>query len=103
MPDPSSPFLDTLLPVGTRNLAAHANAVTCVLAGRTGPLRLECDGRRIDGDLLLVRPGVVHAVALAERGAERASATPSPRPDWTVPAWTITEEELRKDLEHGRR
>ena len=70
MPDPSSPFLDALLPVGSRKLAAHANAVTCVLVGRTGPLRLECDGRRVDGDILLVRPGVVHAVALAERGAD---------------------------------
>jgi AraC-like DNA-binding protein len=70
VPDPSSPFLDALLPVGSRRLAAHANAVTCVLAGRTGPLRLECDGRRIDGDMLLVRPGVVHSVALAERGAD---------------------------------
>ena len=70
VPDPSSPFLDALLPVGSRKLAAHANAVTCVLVGRTGPLRLECDGRRVDGDILLVRPGIVHAVALAERGAD---------------------------------
>jgi AraC-like DNA-binding protein len=68
--DPSSPFLDVRLPVGARKLAAHANAVTCVLAGRTGPLRLHCDGRRIDGEILLVRPGVVHAVDLAERGAD---------------------------------
>ena len=68
--DPNVPFLDTLLPVGTRKLAAHANPVTCVLLGRTGPLRLERDGRRVDGDILLVRPGVVHAVALAERGAD---------------------------------
>ena len=68
--DPSSPFLDALLPVPSRQLAAHANAVTCVLAGRTGPLRLQCDGRRVDGDLLLVRPGVAHAVALAERGGD---------------------------------
>lgn len=70
VPDPLSPFLDTLLPVGSRKLAAHANPVTCVLVGRTGPLQLECDGRRVDGDILLVRPGVVHAVALAERGAD---------------------------------
>ena len=70
MPDPSSPFLDVRLPVGSRKLAAHANAVTCVLVGRTGPLRLECDGRSVEGDILLVRPGVVHAVALAERGAD---------------------------------
>jgi len=57
VPDPISPFLDALLPVGTRQLAAHANAVTCVLVGRTGPLRLECDGRRVDGDILLVLGG----------------------------------------------
>jgi AraC-like DNA-binding protein len=68
--DPSSPFLDALLPVGCRNLAAHANAVTCVLVGRTGPLRLESERGRVEGDVLLVRPGVVHAVALAERGAD---------------------------------
>jgi AraC-like DNA-binding protein len=68
--DPISPFRDVLLPVPGRKLAAHANAVTCVLVGRTGPLRLECDGRRIDGDIVLVRPGVVHAVALAERGTD---------------------------------
>ena len=70
MPDPSSPFLDALLPVPGRKLAAHANAVTGVLIGRTGPLRLECEGRRLAGDVLLVRPGVVHAVSLPERGAE---------------------------------
>jgi AraC-like DNA-binding protein len=70
VPDPSSPFLDAVLPVGTRKLAAHANVVTCVLVGRTGPLRLDCDGRRVDGEVLLVRPGVVHAVSLAERGAD---------------------------------
>jgi helix-turn-helix protein len=68
--DPSSPFLDALLPVPSQKLAAHANAVTCVLAGRTGPLRLEGNGQRVDGDILLVRPGVVHAVALAERGGD---------------------------------
>ena len=70
MPDPSSPFLDALLPVPSRRLAAHANAVTCVLVGRTGPLRLEGDGKRVEGDVVLVRPGVVHAVDLAERGAD---------------------------------
>ena len=70
MPDPISPFLDALLPVPGRKLAAHANAVTCVLVGRTGLVRLDRDGRRVDGDVLLVRPGVVHAVALAERGAD---------------------------------
>jgi AraC-like DNA-binding protein len=70
VPDPYSPFRDALLPVGSRGLAAHANPVTCVLAGRAGSLRLERDGRCIDGEILLIRPGVVHSVALPERGAE---------------------------------
>ena len=33
-------------------------------------MRLDCDGTRVDGEVLLVRPGIVHAVALAERGAD---------------------------------
>jgi AraC-like DNA-binding protein len=70
VPDPVSPFLDTLLPVDSRRLAAHANPVTCVLAGRTGPIRLDCKGRRTDGEILLIRPGVVHGVELAERGGD---------------------------------
>jgi AraC-like DNA-binding protein len=70
VPDPSSPFRDTALPIGTRKLAAHANAVTAVLVGRTGPVRLQRDGVCVDGDIVLVRPGVVHAVGFAERGAD---------------------------------
>jgi AraC-like DNA-binding protein len=70
VPDRISPFLDALLPIDTRRLAAHANAVTAVLVGRTGPLQLEREGGRIDGDILLVRPGVVHGVVLSERGAD---------------------------------
>lgn len=71
MPDPVSPFLTTLLPVGGRTLAAHANAVTGLLVGRTGPIRLDDGaGLRAEGELLLVRPGVGHAVAFSERGAD---------------------------------
>jgi AraC-like DNA-binding protein len=70
MPDPLTPFRSSLLPVGSRRLLAHANAVTCVLGGRTGPLRLEQRGLCVEGDILLVRPRVVHAVTLAERGAD---------------------------------
>jgi AraC-like DNA-binding protein len=70
VPDSESPFRSALLPVDTRRLAAHANPVTCALAARTGSLRLEWDGRRIDGEILLIRPGIVHSVALAERGAD---------------------------------
>lgn len=70
MPDPVSPFLNSCFPVGSRSLAAHANVVTAVLVGRTGSVRLELEGARVEGDILLVRPGVVHAVAFAERGAD---------------------------------
>lgn len=68
--DPVSPFLDALLPVGCRELVAHPNAVTAILAGRTGALRLKGAGQRVEGDVLLIRPGVVHAVAFAERGGD---------------------------------
>lgn len=70
MPDPLSPFRNSLLPVGVRSLAPHANPVTCVLAGRGGNLRLEQGGVRVEGEILLVRPGIVHMVALPERGAD---------------------------------
>lgn len=71
MADPVSPFLTTLLPIDGRRLAAHANAATGLLVGRSGPLTLDDGGGlRVAGDVLLVRPGVRHAVALAERGAD---------------------------------
>lgn len=70
MPDPISPFLAARFPVGSRALAPHANAVTTLLVGRTGPVRLEYEGVRVEGGMLLVRPDVVHGVAFAERGAD---------------------------------
>ena len=70
MPDTLSPFRNSLLPVGVRSLAPHANPVTCLLAGRGGSLRLEQGGARVEGEILLVRPGIVHAVTLPERGAD---------------------------------
>ena len=70
MPDPLSPFRNSLLPVGVRSLAPHANPVTCVLAGRGGALRLDQGGVCVEGEILLVRPGTVHAVTLPERGAD---------------------------------
>lgn len=70
MPDPISPFINSCFPVGSRRLAAHANPVTAVLFGRAGPVRLEREGQCVEGDILLVRPGIVHAVAFAERGAD---------------------------------
>lgn len=70
MPDPVMPFRTSCFPVGARALAPHANLVTAVLAGRSSPLRLRRDGLCVEGDLLLVRPGVVHGVALAGQAAD---------------------------------
>lgn len=70
MPDPVTPFRTSCFPVGARALAPHANLVTAVLAGRSGPLQLRQGDYCIEGDLLLVRPGVVHGVALAGQGAD---------------------------------
>lgn len=70
MADPLSPFRSSLLPVGVRELAPHANPVTAILIGRGGSLRLDLHGTRVEGDMLLIRPGVVHGVILPERGAD---------------------------------
>ena len=51
-------------------LAAHPNIVTAVLVGRTDPITLEHGGVRVTGDVLLVRPGIVHSVRVSERGAD---------------------------------
>lgn len=69
MPDPLSPFRNSLLPVDAP-LAPHANPVTGILMGRGGPLRLTLDGVVVEGDMLLIRPGVVHGIALPARGAD---------------------------------
>lgn len=70
MADAVSPFPTSCFPVGSRRLAAHANPVTAILRGRTGPLRLAGEGQCVEGDLLIVRSGVKHGVELAEFGAD---------------------------------
>jgi AraC-like DNA-binding protein len=63
-------FPDTVLPIDAAQLAAHGNAVTCVLAGRRGPVSVIRGNDSVTGDLLLVRPGVVHPVICSPGGAE---------------------------------
>lgn len=70
MPDRISPFRHALFSIGNRSLATHANPVTLVLAGRTGPLRLQHGGPCIEGDILIVRPGMAHSVVLSDQGAD---------------------------------
>lgn len=70
MPDPPSPFRNALLPVDVAALAPHANPVSGILIGRGGSLRLTLDGTMVEGDMLLIRPGVVHGIGLPARGAD---------------------------------
>jgi AraC-like DNA-binding protein len=70
MPLAESPFTSTILPIGVPRLAAHPNIVTAVLVGRTDPITLEHEGVSVTGDVLLVRPGIVHSVRVSQRGAD---------------------------------
>src|SRR6185436_16247490 len=70
MPFRETPFTSTILPIPVTRLGAHPNVVMAVLAGRTGPITVEHAGGRVTGDVLLVRPGIVHSVRLPERGAD---------------------------------
>lgn len=63
-------FPDTVLPIDAAELAAHGNAVTCVLAGRRGPVSVRRGGESVTGALLLVRPGVDHSVFCSPSGAQ---------------------------------
>ena len=70
MPFAETPFTSTILPIPVTRLGAHPNVVMAVLAGRAGPITVEHAGGSVTGDVLLVRPGIVHSVRLPERGAD---------------------------------
>ncbi|MDZ3832725.1 MAG: AraC family transcriptional regulator [Sphingopyxis sp.] len=70
MRDVLSPFRNACFPVGCHGLAVHANIVTCILAGRNGSVRLNGQDSCVEGEVLLVRPGVAHSVTLPARGAD---------------------------------
>ena len=65
-----TPFTSTILPIPVTRLGAHPNVVMAVLAGRAGPITVVHAGVSVTGDVLLVRPGVVHSVWLGRRGAD---------------------------------
>jgi AraC-like DNA-binding protein len=69
MPFRETPFTSTILPIPVARLGAHPNVVMAVLAGRDGPITVEHAGGSVTGDVLLVRPGIVHSVWLG-RGAD---------------------------------
>ena len=64
-----TPFTSTILPIPVTHLGAHPNVVMAVLAGRDGPITVQHPGGSVTGDVLLVRPGIVHSVWLG-RGAD---------------------------------
>jgi AraC-like DNA-binding protein len=70
MPFGKTPFTSTILPIPVTRLGAHPNVVMAVLAGRAGSITVEHAGVSLTGDVLLVRPGVVHSVRLPGRGAD---------------------------------
>jgi AraC-like DNA-binding protein len=70
MPSVESPFTSTILPIDVPRLGAHPNVVMAVLAGRAGPITVAHQGVSVTGDVLLVRPGIVHSVRVTERGAD---------------------------------
>lgn len=70
MPAAETPFTSTVLPIPVSRLRAHPNVVTAVLVGRSGPITLKREGVSVTGDVLLVRPEVVHSVHVGDRGAD---------------------------------
>ncbi len=63
------PSLNALYPFVAVDLALHSNPVTCVLHGRDRPLTVRCGDERVEGDFVLIRPGMDHEVEV--RGAAR--------------------------------
>ena len=64
MTDCQSPFASSLFPFVAKNLAPHKNPVTCILAGLDRPLTVRTNAERIEGELVIIRPGVEHWVEI---------------------------------------
>jgi AraC-like DNA-binding protein len=67
MADRQAPFATSLFPFVAESLAPHENPVTCILAGLDRPLVVHAQGERIEGDMVVIRPGVEHAVEIHGR------------------------------------
>lgn len=67
MIDQPSPFATSLFPFVAGNLAPHENPVTCLLAGLDGPLTVCTPAARIEGDMVIIRPGIEHWVEIHGR------------------------------------
>jgi AraC-like DNA-binding protein len=67
MTDRQSPFANSLFPFVASRLAPHRNPVTCILAGLDRPLVVRSQAERIEGDMVVIRPGVEHWVEINGR------------------------------------
>jgi AraC-like DNA-binding protein len=65
--DASSPFAISRFEFVAGTLTPHGNPVTCILAGLDGPLTVRSGSERIEGDMVLIRPGVEHEVDIRGR------------------------------------
>jgi AraC-like DNA-binding protein len=118
MSDRPSPFASSLFPFVASNLAPHKNPVTCILAGLDRPLVVCTQAQQIEGDMVLIRPGVEHWVEINGRakvlyfdGLEfplsAALAEPVPRAAATLAfdalaTSSAAQDELRARFSHGR-
>jgi AraC-like DNA-binding protein len=60
-------YSNSIYPFVAGALEAHSNPVTCVLYGRDRPLVVKGSGARMEGDVVLIRPGVEHEVEIGGR------------------------------------
>jgi AraC-like DNA-binding protein len=67
MTERQSPFASSLFPFVASNLAPHENPVTCILAGLDRSLAVCTHGERIEGEIVVIRPGVEHWVEINGR------------------------------------
>jgi len=67
MTDRQTPFANSLFPFAVSSLAPHRNPVTCILAGLERPLVVCTREERVEGDILVIRPGVEHWVEINGR------------------------------------
>lgn len=63
----TTPFQNALYGFAATDLAPHCNPVTCVLAGRDRPLVVKAAGHKLEGDIVIIRPEVVHEVEIRGR------------------------------------
>lgn len=67
MTDRQPSFASSLFSFVADDLAPHRNPVTCILVGLDRPLAVCAQAERIEGDIVVIRPGVEHRVEINGR------------------------------------